>query len=470
VTLPGVVLTNEDQRSPSGPSVALSTVFLVGELARGPEAGVLVRSLRDLQRLCGARTSDTAPMHDWLDAFFREGGGQAYVTPLRGPAAAAAHVNLLDGASAVALAVTAKEKGTWANGATGGLSVVVTASGGNFTLSIRLNGVEVENTGTLADGAAAAAWSETSKYVDITDGVGGDPAAVSATNLASGDDDFDGITNTEITAAFDRFSKDLGPGVTITPGRTTTAVQLIAAAHASTHNRIARCDLPDTSTVATITTALATLRASAYADIIDALAPTLTVPGLTPATTRTVPASVLACAAEARNDNAGVSPNQPAAGRFGEAQYATAPTITWTEADLETLNDAGARIVRTVRDRVEVYGNRTVADPTDNPVALRIGSARLRMAIHEIVDYECEQTVFEEIDSEGVTLGNLEGRITASVNSAYGTSSSSLTVGADVIEDDQVPGSFVLEVEVAYQARPDAEVVRARIVRNETEV
>ena len=471
--MPGVVIEELDAAPLSAPRLNLATPFVVGELIRGLETPKLVRSKRELEATFGERTTDTAHTHDFLDAYFREKGGSAIVGRLLGPSAAKASVAFPDGAAATAITVTALEKGAWANGAAGGLSADIDVSGATFNVKIYLDAVLVEESGLVADGAAAAAWAAAnSSYVSITDGVGGDPSATgSATNLAGGDDDFDGITQTEIDAVLARFTPDLGPGVIVLPGRTGSTAQLAAAAHGATHNRIVRADLPATDVVATLTAQAATLMADENADRIDMLAPLITCPGLTPTSVRYVPLSVLRCAAEARNDAAGISPNQPAAGDWAIAQYCTEATQVWDDDDLETLNDAGINVGRIVDGQLKVYGMRTAVDPNENPAGVSIGSARLRMAIHELARFRAEKAVFTEVDQGGVVLGNLKGQIQGDIFSRYKGSLWSVNTAGDLLEisaelvEAETPGTYELEVLVKFRPAGSAETVTVTIAR-----
>lgn len=461
--LPGVVTEHEDQRSPQGPRLKLSTVFLIGELTGGT-GPFEIRSLRDLQREGGQRDADTAPIHDWVDAFFKEGGSRCYVNPLRGDAAATAEVDLEDGAAAVALTVTARSPGTDGNRT----SVDVDVSGTDFTLKVYRDSVLVETSPVFADTAEAAEWTG-SRWVTVTAGVGGDPAATAAPeDLVGGADDFAGVDSDAITAALAGFPKALGPGSIVLPGRTATAVQEIAAASAAERNRLARIDGLATATVGDLTGQATTVRSAGDGDYCDLIAPRVRVRGLTASTVRYVPGSALRCAAEARNDQAGVSPNQVAAGRWGVAQYASAPEFEWDDDDLTDLNNAGVNVIRVVDDELKLYGQRTLADPNTEGVALSVGSARLRMAITEIARYEGEQTVFAEIDQGGVELGRLEGRIAAGIGQ-YAGSLYFLDVQS-TLEEGDVPGDWVVETAVEFQAAPTAERVRVVISRSLPEI
>jgi hypothetical protein len=428
--------------------------------------------MRELVSQFGPRTNDTAHVHDWCDAYFREGGSTICLTRLLGPAAAPASLAFVDSEPVTAITVTAREKGAWGNGP-GGLQADIDVDGSNFEVKVYLAGELVERSGLVADGASAAAWAQAnSRLVTITDGPGGDPVATgSPQNLAGGADDFASITQTQISAALDRLTADLGPGAIVLPGRTGTTEQLAAAEHGAARNRLVRADLPATGNVGTLTAQAATLRASANADRIDILAPVLECPGLTATSVRFVPASVLRCAAESRNDGVGYSPNQAAAGEWGAARFCTAATQKWSEDELETLNDAGVNVVRVVDGKLKVYGMRTAANPQSNPAGVALGSARLRMAIREIARFRAEQAVFSEIDAGGVVLGNLKGQITGDVLSKYQDSlwtvnpeGARLEVSAELV-DGATPGTYELEVLVKFRPAGAAEVVNVTISR-----
>lgn len=469
MTLPGVVVINDDARPPSGPRLNLSTAFLVGETQFGLPSAVLSRTKREFLRNHGARTADYTAMHDWVDTFFKEGGTAVYTSRLIGPSAVAASHVFVDGDAATSITVTARDKGAFGNL----LYADIDVSGGTFEVIIYLGGTTadhiVERSGFVATTAAAATWAAGAKYVRITAGVGLDPVATAATALTGGDDDLDGITGTEITAALDKFGAALGPGSVVLPGRTATASQLLAATHAAANNRLARLDAVAVENAATVIAQAVTLRAGENADVCDLLAPALTIPGLTAGTTRTVAASALRCGAEARNDAAGISPNQPAAGNWGIAQYATAPSVEWDDSDREDLNDAGVNVVRVVDGDVKVYGSRTLADPDTDPAAISIGSARLRMAISEIARFQAEQIVFAELDPGGVVLGDHVGLVRASIN-RYAGSLYFLDVTSQLVEDDVLPGVYLVETAIEFQAAPNAERVRVVITRALTEV
>lgn len=470
MTLPGPEILNEDARTPSGPRLRLATVFAVGDTEFGPTSPVALRSMRDLRKYFGQRTAQAAAVHDWLEEHWRQGGGLVYLQRRVGPAPVKASHDFMDGQGTPVLSFTLrmKQAGEFGNEFAGDIDV----DGSDFSVKLYRNGQLLEETGLVATNAEAQAWfAANSQWAELVLGAGNDPVATaSPADLTGGTDDLDNVTDTETGAAINAHPPEAGPGAYVLLGITSSSAQLLAAARAAETKRLARCDLPSSTSAATLASQAATLRASAYSDYIDIIGTHLTVPGLTQSTTRTVQGSALRCACEAVNDKAGISPNQPAAGRWGAARKAgTVPVVEFTAEDRETLNDAGVNVIRTVDGETRLYGARTAVDPATNGVALRLGSARLRMAVCEVARYEAEQTEFAEIDQGGVVLGDLEGRIRAGL-SPYERSFYDLQVDAELVEDDLQPGQYLVEIVIEFQAAPDAERVRVIVTRRLTEV
>lgn len=282
-------------------------------------------------------------------------------------------------------------------------------------------------------------------------------------NLATTTPDADGLT-----AAGALFAQRLGAGTGVLPGITDTALQLAyaEALNVPFRSRVVKCDLA-TADAADVVTDSATLRASEYADMLDVLVGRLSIPGLANGTSRDVPLSALRCGAEARNEAAGLSPNQPAAGRWAISQWGTALDHEWTDDDRETLNDAGVNVAITDQDGIKLFGARTAIDPTVDPAGVRLGSVRLRSEIIDIARTEGGAINFAEIDQGGVELGHLAGQIRGRILTRR-SSLYFLSVDAYLVED--TPGVYVVEVAIEFQASPDAERVRVIVTRAVTQV
>lgn len=370
---PGVIITSGGDLSSSLPPVEIGTWFVTGLAEKGPtDEATLVRSLGQFKATYGGHAS-YGELYNALDTFFHEGGGRAYVGRIVGPEAASASVTLKDGEEEETLVVTAVNAGEWGNS----LSIVVTVESEKFTLTIKDDEDTVGESPLLGDNASAVTWAESSSYITITDKEGGTPAAETS-KLTGGKDDRTNAKEEQWTAALGKFAGDLGPGQVSAPGHTTSAGQEAILAHCETNHRIALLDGTDTGTAGTLTSAAATLRAKDTARYGGLFAPWVKVPGLSPGTTRTVAPSAVVAGALARNDAAGLNPNEPAAGADGVSRYAVGLSQSaWSDEDRETLNNAGVNILRSMYGSVRVYGFRTLVDTTEDPTWKWLSNARL---------------------------------------------------------------------------------------------
>lgn len=385
------------------------TWFIAGLADRGrTDEPVLVRSLTQAADEFGEFVA-YGLLYNALDTFFHEGGALAQVIRVVGPDAVVANVTLKAGEDN-SLKVVALSPGEWGND----LDIVVAAGEGEgaFTLAVKEDGVVVEQSLDLADKTAAIAWAEESNYIRLEDaGVGADPTA-GTFELKEGDDDRENITDDEWQAALDLMSKDLGPGQVSLPGRTTEAAHEMLLEHAKANSRLAILDLPDTGDAATLKAATAAVRDLEGAGYGGAFAPWAVVPGLTKGTTRTVPWSCVQAGMLARNDAAGLSPNVPAAGRRGEAQWVLELSqLPWDDSTREDLNESGVNVVKTIVGNIRTYGNRTLVDPEDDPQLELFSNARLHMVITSRCEAKAEEYVFEEIDGKGHTFSRLNGEL-----------------------------------------------------------
>lgn len=352
----------------------IGQAFAVAATQRGSIAKpILLQAPADFALYNGARQI-TSPAYDWQDEYFNEGGKKAYVSRVAAAAATQATLNLLDSSAATSLIVKAGVKGdpdpgTWANGATGGLSVAVIVSSGTFQIQVSLNGVVVESSPYFSTQADAIGWATlASNYIVLSLGASANlPAAAAGSPLAGGTDG--SVADSDYQAALDRIAVDYGPGQIIAPGRVTNAGYLQVMAHAISRNRFALLDAPDTSSDSAIEAAAqgvfgAPGNARRWTQMI---APWTMAPGLTTYTQRDVPPTAWLAACYAR---LGTNPNvnTAAAGNNGQAQWVqdlSQPNFTPTQRDALAL-----AMVTLGRRRfggvLRIEGNRTLADPSSD--------------------------------------------------------------------------------------------------------
>lgn len=456
--------------SPQGALLrALATPMVVGETERGALGAQVVRSMVEYRTKYGVRTATSQAIWDHLDAHFKDGGGPVYVSRRVGPTPVKASITFLDGSSAQTLKFVMNEYGDFGNAFNA--AIIAGDSGGEFKVRIThdTDTSIVETSPSYATGIAAAAdttaWSQWGTLVDVA-GSALDPATAAAASLTGGTDDHGNVTTTETLAALNKFDAEFGPGNYELPANTDTATLLVAAQAAADRKRILKANTPATADVPTLLAWAATLTAGGNGDVIDAITPRVYVPGITAGGTRLVDGSVVRTAAEGRNDRAGISPNQPAAGRHGISDYATDVQFAWDDADRAALNTAGINVIRLLDGNVTVFGSRTLADGTEDPAGVRLGSARLRGAFAEIARAEGNRVAFDEItESE---LGALEGNVTAGIK-PFQKSLTSLDVAAALVDGDD-PGTSVLQTSIEFSAIGDAETTKFIISRTNKEV
>lgn len=472
---PGVEVTTRDSSPPRTPPTDTATWFVTGITEWGPNSAVLVSSLEDFKTEFGGRLSYSV-LYDSVEAFFAEGGPRAYVGRVLGPSPVRAFANIFDQAGStspgdVALVATAKDYGEYGNG----LNVEVTVSGSDFTIIVShdTDGV-LENSGTLADRAAAVTWSEVSDYLTITLGASAeDPRAQGPTSLTTGADDHASIAESNWEAALNLFTRDLGPGQVSAPGHATTQGHTDLLEHAEANNRVAILDTTNTSTVSTLRTTGTTARALGGSEFGGLFTPWLTIPGITASTTRTVPPSPIVAAVIARSDGLG-SQNQPAAGENGLVNYPTGSAVTITsETDLENLSNDGVNVIREIYGGLRVYGFRTLVNKDTSPLHWQLANARLFMAVRAKGEAIGERYVFRKVDGQGKTLGDYQGELIAMLlpyhldGSLYGTTpadSFAVDVGEGVNPVASIEDGIIKAV-VSLKASPMGELVRLEIVR-----
>jgi len=85
MTRPGVEIVTIDNPTPAQVPTDTSVLFVCGAtgIQPSPLAPVKVRSMSDYTAALGQRTAPTAATYDALDSFFGEGGGIAYVSPMK---------------------------------------------------------------------------------------------------------------------------------------------------------------------------------------------------------------------------------------------------------------------------------------------------------------------------------------------------------------------------------------------------
>lgn len=404
-----VSVTVRDTVPPRSVVTDVDVFFLVGLSEKGTAAPRLIRSMSDFTRYYGDRVS-YGDLYDFVDAYFREGGSRAYVSRVLGDVPVLSGITLDDEAAADTVRVNAKSPGAWGND----INLAVLAGVEDVdAVRLRITNDAGDILGTSPEFATRAElleW-EGNDYVDVAAaGVSADlPAIVAATSLAGGDDDRDTVDATSYVAAIGTFGKALGPGQIAVPGSVDATVQAALLEHAYTNNRVALLDAPDSANAATLTAAALVLRADPYARYGAMFGPRAYIAGVTPSTRREVPYTVIQAGMIARAGRG----NNPAAGALGESRTVLDLKHTYTDAERDDLNDAGANVAIPYLGQFRTYGYRSLASPTTLPGWVQFNGVRTIMEIKHRADLIGEQHIFKNIDGKGKQIGAFGGELTA---------------------------------------------------------
>jgi hypothetical protein len=487
--LPGheVVFTDTGSRRPdTGDDTRQG--FVIAEAERGPQFPIRCTSLAAVVQKFGARQSYSY-LYDGAEAAFAEGCPAIWVSRVVSSTAVTASRALSDG-TGTTLTIKALGPGTYGNG----LSVQVRTSaddatiGSGFQLRITEAGVIVEDSPVFATKADALAWAPSNglgnaQTFTLTDAAGtGNPIQLAASALSSGNDNRGAIVDADWQIALDRFTIDLGPGQVAAPGQTTGTRQLMLVAHARLRNRHALIDLPDTPTIATLTSAMATINAAptSGARFCSAYWPWAQTPALNGSFGfRTVPWSMvqmgLFARAEAEGGDAGVAGAGEQNGVCRYVQGLSQDTGSVSDTNLTSLDDAGVNVGRRFYgiDGPVEYGNRTPRSRSTDAVWAEASGSRLAMAIaadgdrimRAYVHRRAPATVLAQLQAE---LGAMLEGYRVPNGALYGVTPQE-AYSVDATSDQVNPAaqleSGLLKAAISYRTSPSPARVRLELTR-----
>ena len=462
---PGTEITIIDTAVVVGALVDTGTFFVVGTANRGAESPISVSSMNEFEQKLGLRQSDSY-LWDTLDIFFREGGSIAYVSRVLGAAAQAATVAIPNAGSDSAI-ITANSKGDWGNSLSAQIVVGPTLQI-NDTVGI------LERSPVLVDVSDAVKWSERSDYVIVTDGGADLPAPGAAVDLAGGSDDSAGLTDERWNLALNRFSDNLGPGQIAMPGRTIAQGYQDLMNHAGERNRIALLDASDTGVKADLIAAADALNGAEGERYSAMFSPWIKVSGFVAGTVRTVPPCAVVAGLIAQNDFSD-SPGVAAAGTNGYSRtIIDLSQEDFGDSDRTEINAAGINLFRILYTQPQLYGYRTLTDPTTDPEWIQLTTSRLLMAIRTEVNRVADEFVFAQIDGRGRTISAFGGAITGimlgywNAGSLYGEDPQDafvVDVSSSVNTLDTLRNGE-LRAEIGIKISPFAEFIKINIVRS----
>ncbi len=480
--LPDVKVFVGTAAAPQGIPTDTGQAIMAMVTQRGSATGpTLLQQMADYTTYAGARQTSSIA-YDWTDQYFGEGGKKLWAQRVVAAAATQASVNLMDSTAAVALVCKAgllsdPDPGTWANGATGGLSVqVAQPAAGTFQLTTYLAGVPVETSPVFSTLPDAVAWAgKYSNYIVLSLGASTSlPAVAAAAPLAGGTDGT--VANSDYQNALNFIPSEIGPGQVGIPGASTSALQAMVLTHAQQYMRFALLDPTDTSSMSALISQVTPLYStpnlarrwgqfSAPYDVID---------GLTAFGSRQVPPSARLAAQYCRVDALG-NPNQSAAGKFGRAQNTRdLSQPNWSDADRLAGNNAGVTISRRRSGGViATSGLRTLADQAQDPNWSMAPNVRATMWYAAQAKAIGDEFDFSQIDGNGNALNDFGAALNAPAMTLYGQGALYGAKPADAYLIDTTAaanppaqlqtGLAVANVKLRFS--PNAEAVNINIVR-----
>jgi len=423
--MPGVVISTAVRTGPSSATVrASSQLFVVGQAERGPsDEAVLVESLADFEYKFGGYLS-TSYLHPTIEAFFEEGGTQAYVARVVGAGATTGTLALLgtDAQSAsTVLTLDANGEGDWSNDVE--VSVEHIGAGSSFRMKLYYDTELVYNTGTVTSVAQAAGRINTSavasRYVVATHSSSATtrPAVVTLSNLTAGDSDHVSVTESDHVDGLDLFTDALGtgavslPDIEVAPGTTTYTSSEALIEHANSYNRIAILHGAVDDTTTDIKDKAADLQtASSNAEHAALYFPWVDVPSGVVGVTRRIPPDGYIAAKRALAHNQ-TGPHIAAAGLISSARFITGTALDVNKVDGDDLDENFVNAIRVIQNSVRVYGARSLSSDDENFRYITTQDIVNSVVVES--QARLEDLVFTPVDGRNEIFSLIEARLIA---------------------------------------------------------
>lgn len=413
--MPGVVVRTETQ---AGPSAALrapsSQMFFAGITERGDTAKpVLVRGMADVNLLLGARVS-YGSVWDQLKVYFDEGGLQAYVSRVVGPAATKGTLTLQDraGSPINTVRIDAQNAGAWSSR----LKVAVAdgALVNTYRITVTLDDVVVEDKNNLATPADAVTAFKDSIYVRAVDlgsataAPTNNPKVLAATALSAGTDDRASATDSTYVTALALFTKDLGDGAVAIPGRTTSTIWTGVNNHCKANNRIGILSAANGDNKSTLLGRTADLD-SEYCGVF---APWIVVSDGGGGTRTISPEGYIGAVRARAHDQLG--PWRVPAGAIAVANTVLDVQTRFIASDADDLDNGRINVIRFISNTVRNYGWRSMSSNEDDYAYLKDRDLLNFLVVES--EKRLEEYVFQPIDRKGHLLANIAASITGLVD------------------------------------------------------
>lgn len=394
--------------------VPSASYFVAGLAERGSSTDIVrVTSLSQFEAHFGARPN-YGNLYDDIAMFFSEGGGEAYIARVVGPAATQGSLAtpLVDraGAPLSTMQVTSKGAGSWSSDVT--VKIENGTITNTFTIIIAYQGNEVERFPNLTSPAdaviktAGSTWVTITNLASVTAAPNNNPAVSGPTALAAGTDDRGSVTATHLVAALARFGPQYGDGcVAIPGGGDATHAGLIA--HAEEHSRVALL----ASARGSSSSQLATLAASLDSEFAGLFGPWVL--------TRDAYGGLLAIppegyiAAVRARAHREMGPWAAPAGERSRSAIVVAPDQIFDNATANALEEAKVNPIIPLASGAMLYGWRSLSSDTPNWRLLTGIDVINRIVMAAQV--ELKPMLFSTIDAKGHLLSRIESALIAIV-------------------------------------------------------
>lgn len=459
--MPGINVITQTRSGPTpdaGPATA--RYMVAGLTERGSVAKpILVRSMAEYEALCGTRVP-YGFLYDDLKTFFEEGGGEALIARVVGPAATIGTLQLVDraGSPLPTLRVDAASPGAWS----ARLKVQVQAGtlAGTFRLTVTYDDVRVHDLDNLTSPGDAAAALVSSTWVKVTDlgsvtaAPNNQPAILAATALSAGVDDRASVTASLVAAALARFGDEYGTGAVATPGYTATQVGATLLAHAKQFARVALMAGSKTDTVSQIKSTAGSLVNSTNGEHGTLLYPWVQVPD--GALTRAIPPEGYAAGCRARAHRT-TGPWRAPAGQLAAARYVVAPFVDVNRAVGDDLDAAQVSAIRFIQGGTRLYGWRSLSTDTLNYPLLVARDTLNYLAVQGAA--LLEPYVFATIDGRGQLLGRIKSTLVGLVDPLR--AAGGLYPKVDPVTGEQVDPGY--SVDVSPSVNPASQLAASKV-------
>lgn len=400
--MPGIVVQTVDRQA--GASLATppsGRYFVTGLFQRGSTDATVVSSLSQFIALYGDRPTYSFAYDD-LTTYFREGGGEAVIARVVGPAATTGtRVFNASGTTTPTIRFDASSPGSWS----AGVQVEITAAAtGTVTVGVYYAGEVVNRYSNLGSVAAIVNAVNQSSFVKAYDLGGALPAPTAKTALSAGSDDRLNVDTTRMIAALARFSPDFGVGAVAIPGYTVDQVGGALQTHANDNRRIALLHLAQDLTVQDAAAAGEGF-VSAQGKSVGIFHPWVQIPG--PGNTPlTVPPTGYVAAKRAIAHRE-VGAWRVPAGQIAQADYLTGVDNQYTTAEANALDEANVSVIRSFAGTIELYGYRSLS--TDEGTYPLLNKQDATNVVAQDLEAILQPRVFGSVDADGIFFETIKG-------------------------------------------------------------